>query len=199
MKILDVVQGTDEWKDARLGRPTSSCFHKILTPKTLKLAAGRRKYLHELVAEKLLRVPLDEAYSAYMERGSEMEDQARSYYEMQKGVDVLEVGFVTTDDGKVGASPDGLIEVEAGGLEIKIPAPTTHTGYLLDGIDAAYRCQIQGSMYVCEREWWDFLSYNPVIDSPIIRVYRDEGVITALKEALSQFCDEVDEAMEKVK
>jgi len=197
VKIIDCIQGSEEWKKARLGRPTASQFSRILTPKQMKLSATSVGYLHELVAERYLGMPLDPAFSEWIERGTAMESQARTYYEMQRDVQVREVGHVLTDDEKVGASPDGLVG-DDGGLEIKVPSAKVHIGYLLDGTDSLYKSQVQGCMWVCERKWWDVLSYNPTLQPVLMRVQRDEEYIEKLSAAVAEFCKRLEFAMERM-
>ena len=61
----------------------------------------------------------------------------------------------------VGASPDGLIG-EHGGLECKVPSAPWHLLYLAGGVvPSKYRGQVQGSLWVTGRAWWDFMSYHP--------------------------------------
>ena len=80
---------------------------------------------------------------------------------------------------EVGCSPDGLVG-EDGGIEGKCPNPATHPSYLelVDTPPSEYRWQVQGSMLVTGRPWWDFVSYHP--DFPdelqlhVVRVKRDE-------------------------
>jgi hypothetical protein len=55
-----------------------------------------------------------------MERGARMEEEAVAAFEFDRGIDTEVVGFVTTDDGLAGCSPDrfaGSDEV----VEIKCP------------------------------------------------------------------------------
>ncbi len=127
-----------------------------------------------------------------MERGIEMEAEARAWYAMAQDQDVEQVGFVWLDDRvQVGCSPDGLVG-EHGGLEIKCPAPHTHVGYLLEQkLPTDYIPQVQGSMWVCDRQWWDFLSYCPGIEPLVIRVERDEEYIDKLAGLLDKFLAEL--------
>lgn len=193
MKLVDVVQGTDEWIEARLGRPTSSQFDRILTPSKLGRSKSSDKYLYELLMEWLIGEPLDQGTSAFMERGSVDERQARAWYAFQHDADVTEVGLVTTDDGRIGCSPDGLIG-DSGGLEIKVPGARKFSEYL-GGLDPiAHRLQIQGGIWVCEKSWWDFLAYHHMPNVPNIelRFERDDRVISLLSEAVLEFCDKLE-------
>lgn len=189
MKVLHMQQGTPEWHQARLGIPTCSRLDEVLTPKTLKLSTSAGKYRNQLLAEWLVGYPLDfGGSSAFVDRGTEMEPEARAYYELQRDVEVETVGFMLRDDEMMGGSPDGLVG-DAGGLEIKCPALHTHIGYLLDPslLVATYQSQVQGYLYITGREWWDILSYNPDLPDVTVRITRDEAYIAALDVALAGF------------
>ena len=77
MKIHDMEQGTLEWMTIRIGIPTASRFDSLLTPKTRKPSGGRPRHRAELLAEWLLGQPLEWGTSAWMDRGTEMEGEAR--------------------------------------------------------------------------------------------------------------------------
>jgi hypothetical protein len=56
VKILNVIQGSAEWFDARCGKPTASRFSAIVTPTGKPTASKeRRAYMLELLAERLTR------------------------------------------------------------------------------------------------------------------------------------------------
>jgi putative phage-type endonuclease len=191
---LDMQQGSEEWRRVRMGKPTASEFHRILTPggKPSKSAEG---YLYSLLAELMLGRPLDAPSYPWMQRGHDLESDAALWYEMQCDVTTEIVGFCTTDDGTVGASPDRLVG-DDGQLELKCPSPETHVRYLLfpqKGVDAEYRVQVQGQLYVTKRAWCDVVSYHPDLPSVIVRVERDEEYIALLAEALTTFCAQLAE------
>lgn len=190
MKIHEVEQGTIEWMQARLGIPTASQFDRIITAKKLKPSSAQTKYRAELLAEWLLGQPLEWGTSAWMERGVDLESEARRYYELQEDADVRRVGFVTHENGLVGGSPDGLVG-DDGILEIKCPAAHTHVAYML-GEDPDYIGQVQGYMWLTERDWTDVLSYNPHLPPVINRVHRDEKYAEALVPELEKFTDRLE-------
>lgn len=188
MKIIDVAQGTPEWRAARCGIPTASCFDKIIRPSDGKLSASADKYLARLLAEWWTGQPIDDYVSPHMERGTELEGEARDWYSWDSGHDVQQVGFCTTDDGLVGCSPDGLVEPD-GGLELKTPGIETHMVYLLDPkkLVADYRCQVQGCLMVTGRKWWDLCSFSPILPNVRERIICDTDFIDAMRAAVDQF------------
>ena len=184
--IRGIDQGSPEWFDLRKGIPTASNFGKILSP-TGKPSTQDKAYMHKLVAESVIGI--QEGYTNdAMEKGIETEPLARAEYELDTGLTVEEVAIVYLDDKKeVSCSPDGLVG-EDGGLEIKCPLPHTHVKYLVEKkLPTEYIPQVQGSLYVTGRKWWDFVSYCEGLPTLRIRVERDEDYIKLLASALVKF------------
>lgn len=177
MKIIECEQGSPEWLEYRRGIPTSSEFKRIITPVKGELSSGADGYIFELIAEQYHLGSMDELSgpaTAAMRNGLIMEPEARKWYEFVNGCEVKQVGFVITNCGRFGCSPDGLV-VEDGGVEIKCPHGKTHVEYLLNKVlPSEYKCQVHGHMAVTGRAWWDFMSYCPGLPEFIIRVHRDE-------------------------
>lgn len=197
MKVHDVEQGSDAWKALRLGVVTGSAFDHILTPKTLKPAAGTAHF-NQLVAEILTGESQDDFDgTAFTARGTAMEDEARRWYAFDRGVTPVRVGFITRDDGRVGVSPDSLVG-DDGGLEIKCPSAKTHVGYALDHrtLVTAYRGQVQAALLVTGRKWWDLVSYNPDFEKVVVRCVPDEEYLAALRPALDDFLHRIDVAVD---
>lgn len=196
MIIHPAKQGTDEWVAARLGLPTASNFDRLIT-KTGKPSSAADKYLAQLVAEWFLGAPIDDYNSGAMERGNALEKQAVAKYEWDNDVTTEAVGLCTTDDGKIGASPDRLVG-NRGLLEIKCPLAVTHMEYLLYGTSDAYRIQQQGQLWVCERDWNDLFSFNPSMPTVRVRVERDEELIETMAEIVGSFVQRLDAAKVKL-
>jgi hypothetical protein len=186
MKFFPTEQGSLEWVLAKVGIPSSSNFDKIITPAKMQLSSQADKYAWRLIAEQLLNAPLDDYASAMMSRGNSMEIEARGYYELTEGVDIAPGGFAVRDDRKAGASPDGFVGND-GVIEIKCPSAEIHVGYLLDDKGIGYRAQVQGQLWVCEREWCDTLSYHPTLPKALVRQHRDEEFIGKLAAAIDLF------------
>ena len=183
MRINNHTQGSDEWLQSRLGKPTASNFGKLITP-TGKGSTSAEAYINELIAQRITG-ELPEFYTnSAMERGNELEPAAKDLYEFTTGFEVVEVGLCLHDEFECGASPDGLID-DDGGIEIKCPLPHTHVAYLRDGnMPLKYVPQIQGCLWITQREWWDFMSYHPSMEDLVVRVYRYEAYIKKLADAV---------------
>jgi hypothetical protein len=204
-------QGTDEWLAARLGIPTASEFHKIVSNGTGELSRSRsnkkemgdvaKKCAYRLVAETLLGRPLEEPPGNpwAMLRGKELEPLAIQQYSFTTDVEVRSVGFVTTDCGPIGCSPDGLIVGARGGLEVKCTLDENHMGILIDGPGDDYTPQVMGTLAICELEWWDLYAYHPELPPVTIRTYRDEPYIAKLNAALGEFLELRDAMLAKAR
>lgn len=198
MKILEFEQRSIEWHQARKGIPTASNFDRIITSEG-KQSKQRQKYLYELAGEKLGGI-VDESYQSFaMTRGIEMESEARALYELLHE-NVQQVGFCLSDCNRFGCSPDGLIG-ENGGVEIKCPLIHTHVEYLLnckEEMPTDYFQQVQGSIFVTGRAWWDFVSYYPGLPPLIIREEPNDVFQRLLKKELDLFCEELDALVKKM-
>ena len=200
MKIYECDQGSDEWKELHMGRPSASQFHRILTPAKGELAAGRWTYAFELVVERLLKETKHGLTGLYWpERGKLLEVDAVRHYEFVHSCRTAKVGFITPDHGLWGCSPDRLMVEEVGALELKCPSPEKHVEYFYQGPGKDYRCQVQGSLMITGFPWWDFMSYHPNLPDALYRFERDDEFIDKLHKALAQFCQEVDNIEKKVR
>lgn len=167
------------------GRPVA------YTEQTVKLSQSRTPYMHELLAEWLCGHELESFESEWMARGKELETQARAQYELDNGVMIQQVGLVKHDTLEVGCSPDGL--TENSGLELKCPKPHTHIKYLLaNKCPSEYYCQVQGGMWLCEREQWDFVSFHPELPMLRVTVERNEEFIKQMSDHIAQFIEEME-------
>lgn len=200
MKIIDCQQGTAEWLLARVGIPTASEFDNLVSPGKWEPRTGEtpKTYLARKLAEDWLGTPLLSSAGWAADQGSTLEKEAIPWYEFEFNVTVQRVGFVTTDDGRIGCSPDGLIG-EDNGLEVKCPEPPTHIKYLLAGeVPKDYLAQVHGGMFVTGRPRWTFLSYCRRFPALVLTVERDERIQTAIQEALEAFLERFDQARERL-
>jgi YqaJ-like recombinase protein len=146
--------------------------------------------MNRLLAEWVLGEPITtEVDTPWMEHGREFEEAAVKAFEFQTDLETSPVGFVTTDDGLIGCSPDRLVG-EIGTLELKCPAPNTHIGYLLStSVADDHRVQNQAQMWICEREKSWVSSYHPKLPPIILPIDRDEEFIEKLSASVRAFVD----------
>lgn len=200
MKLYRVEQGSVDWYRLRVGRPTSSNFHRIVTPKG-EPSKQAVKYLYRLVAERLLHESMDDeiGFVQWVARGKEQEPNAVAQFQFVNDVELEPGGFVTTDDGRIGASPDRLFKSHKEALEFKAPAPWTQLQYLLEGPGEDYRAQVQGQMLVGEFDAVHFYSFHPQMPPCHKVTLPDRHYIPVLRAALNSFCDILDATTERAR
>ena len=205
MKIVKMKRQSEDWLRARAGIPTASEFSNLVTP-LWKIRTGDMvaTYLHKKLAERWIGGHLPSTYGGgALEQGTLREPKAIRWYEHRTHRDLLPIPddqtwFATSDDGRMGCTPDGMLD-DGSGLEIKCPDLHTHCGYLLDGeLPEQYRAQVQGSMLVTGAKSWGFLSFCPKFPPLLLTVARDEKAMEALAAALQAFNDRLDEGFERL-
>lgn len=200
---MSAAQGTEEWALERCGRATASEFSSILAKGQGKT---RTAYLRRVVAERLTGKPMETyatgSWAKNLERGREQEPFARMAYESITGRLVEEVGFLKHATLMAGCSPDGLIGAD-GGAEIKSVIPTVQLETILSGgYPSEHKPQIQGSLWVTGRKWWDFCSYShdmpEHLQTYIFRVEPDADYILTLEAEVRVFLKEADALVERL-
>lgn len=190
----DLIQGSDEWLQARLGLFTASEIDRILTPK-LKIAdnAKTRAHLWELAAQRITQYVEPQYISDAMLRGHEDEILARGLYSAEYAP-VTEVGFVTNDKWgfTLGCSPDGLVG-DDGMIECKSRCQKYQVQSIVEEftgvarIPEEYWLQVQAQMLVTGRKWCDFISYSGGLPMQVVRVEGDQPTQDAIIDAASKF------------
>ena len=194
----DLVQGSEEWLRARVGRVTASRVADVIAKTKTGVSASRANYMAELVAERLTGEPAERYSNAAMSWGTEQEPQARNAYSFMRDVDVLQVGFIPHPQlAMSGASPDGLVG-EDGLVEIKCPNTANHIEALIgQPISSKYITQMQWQMACTERQWCDFASFDPRLPHEmrlfVQRVHREEPLIAELEREVATFLAELED------
>jgi putative phage-type endonuclease len=204
MNIIESCeQGSAEWLSLRLGKVTASKVSDVLSKGRGSAPSKMSEtYMIELIAEVLTGNSKPFFENDAMRWGTETEPQARAMYAVNNDfVDVKEVAFVEHNE-QIGISPDGLIG-EDGLLEIKCPNTTTQIKRALSNdYSADYKAQIQMQLWVTEREWCDFLSFDPRLDCEAgylqQRVFRDEEYIEEMKTKVYAFVEKMNEIIEQL-
>ena len=196
-----IEQRTDEWQQVRCGKITASRMAAVMNVlKNGTAGAERRKYIGELICERLTGEPTPHFQNAAMQHGTETEPLARQAYELETGNLVDEVGFYEHPTiPNAGASPDGLIG-DDGLIEIKAPETYTHIETLRTGeIKQDYLYQMQWQMECTGRKWCDFVSFDnrlpEKLQIKIIRVKRDDELIAKMKKQVEAVNSAVDDAV----
>lgn len=192
-----MIQGSEEWIAARLGRLTASRVNDAIAKTKSGWGASRANLQASLVAERLTGTAQDTFTNAAMQWGTATEPMARSAYEFFYDVTVEQVGFVEHPAiPMAGASPDGLVG-DDGLLELKCPNTATHIETLLSQtVPSKYIVQMQFQMACTGRQWCDFGSFDPRLPERmrlwVRRVPRDDGHIEQLEKLASEFLAEVE-------
>lgn len=180
--IKNIEQGTNEWLSLRLGVATASNFNKIITSKGEE-SDQLKGYALSLATDIFLINPEEGYKSESMIKGNILEPLARQAYQEETLEFVEQITMFKSDCGNFGYSPDGLVG-NNGLLETKNPDSKTHFKYIIENkVPSNYIPQLQGGLWVSEREWIDFVSYGHNFKEKqllIIRVYRDEKFISEL-------------------
>lgn len=144
-------------------------------------------------------VGLHDISNRAMQYGTDTEALARRTYAERMGYEVLEVGFVPLDGYEkfCGASADGIVRHESGGVELKCPYNIEHhmENLLLQSeedlaeLRPEYYWQIRLNMLVWDTQWWDFVSFCPFISPSkqlkVLRIKRDKEIDEEIKARIS--------------
>ncbi len=191
-------QRSSEWFQVRAGKITGSRFSHAMARKD---TAKYQDLISTLVAERTAGKYRDDGYvNSAMQWGMNHEDTARSWYASKYRRKVNEIGFVIHPKYQyIGVSPDGLVG-NNGLIEIKCPQ---HNNFLKVKesklIPSHYRWQVQGQLWVCGRDWTDFVCFYPPKDGVVIRMEADEDDFAALEERCCEINMEVDKRIRSQK
>ncbi len=160
MQIHNVEQKSPEWNKLRLEYPLTGSKAQSIGNQ----GKGLETLVYERLAAKYSSSEADKYSNEDLERGVELEPQAQSLYELETGNTIEKVGFVTNDKVSkyAGVSPDGI--VGNGLVEIKCFEDKKHFKMILEGdfeIESQHVWQMQMQMLICEKDWCDFIAYNP--------------------------------------
>ncbi len=183
MIIHNVGQRSAEWFKLRLGKVTGSNAHKLTTK------AKFETYYCELLAETITRSITEGHLTDAMQWGIDQEPFAAEWYIDKTKQDVSVCGFIEHDTMLAGCSPDLLVG-DNGMAQIKCPSSKNHLDYKFHGPDKEIMYQMQWEMFIAEREWNDFISYDPRFKGELVghtqRIYRDEKLIENLVDAAKE-------------
>lgn len=189
MNMTDAPQKSHAWLLDRLGCVTGSRFADVITMDKAgkKFLKARETAITEITLELLTGSPGAMWTSKATNWGNEHEPLARMAYEAATGAFCEEVNFIRHPKHmQVGCSPDGLIGARKG-YESKCPlTPTVHLDTLLNGMPEEHMAQVQGGMWCCECDEWDFVSFHPLFP-PQMQLYiqtikRDDAYIADMED-----------------
>lgn len=200
--VIECEQNTESWLRHRLGLPTASMFSTVMASgKAGAASKTRATYMRKLAGEIITGEPSESYQNSAMERGHVMEAEARNYYALMENVEPRQVGFVRNDIA--GCSPDALIG-DHGVLEIKTAQPNV----FIEHFERYYReqkcppehvAQLQGNLWVTQRQWIDLVIYWPKMPHFVIRCERNEPYIDNIAYEVKRFADELSALVEWVR
>ena len=188
----DIIQRTPEWIEIKRGKMSASNAETIIAN-----GKGLETYIYNLMAEYYSSAEKENYINADMQRGIDLEPEARLEFEFYTNLDVQEVGFIEYNEF-IGVSPDGLIG-DDGLIEIKCPNDSIYFKVLLsDNIKPEYIAQMQMQMYVTDRQYCYFVSYNPNFEKSLYikKINRDKEMIEKLKKGLERGIELIKEIKE---
>lgn len=207
--IYDGPQRDDEWHAQRRGIPTASKFSVIMAQgEDGEDSVTRAKLMNTMAGEIITGETASTFRNEDMDRGIEMEPEARAYYARTTFSSVIEVGFIkriiknplAEKPLVVGCSPDALVD-DDGGLEIKVSRadlliPILRKGAA--GLPTKHRAQCQGNMWVAGRAWWDLLIFCRGMPAAKFRIVREEVYIKKIRDAVEKFDYELDRLVKEI-
>jgi hypothetical protein len=166
--------------------------------------SAAKDYAFRLAVERITGKPLDGGFSTWaMQRGNELEPEARLLHEQRIGVMIEHAGFVISRCGRFGASADGLIAPE-GGSEYKcLVDPARMRQVIVEQDLSEFMDQMQGGMWITGRKWWHYGLYCPDLkeagkDLILHHVARDDEYIAALEADVLAFDRYVEHCKTKI-
>ena len=153
---------------------------------------------YEIIGNAICTQNSDDFQTFPMARGTECEPRARTFYQQTYLTEVKEVGFIESDCGNYGFSPDGLIG-ENGMMEIKTQCQKKHMYCKVFGFDEwlkKYKGQILLPMITKPNiKWCDCISYNEDFEDDdklyVYRYHRNEEEIEKAKVVLDYWVEEL--------
>lgn len=197
-----MIQGSDEWKNARLGKLTASKLKDVMARTKTGYSTSRKNYMMELICQRLSGKADESFISSAMQRGSDLEDEARNAYSFITGRDVEQCGLIDHPSiSGFAASPDGLVG-DDGLIEIKCPNTATHVEFLRNGTPKReYILQMHGQMLCTGRKWCDFVSYDDRLtglEYKCVRIDYDEDIGNEIITEVTAFLGELEKELNQI-
>ncbi len=118
-------------------------------------------YARELAMQRV-GIEIQDKFQSYeMERGIELEPDARAMFAERFGFDVSLPGFIIHPEFDfLGCTPDGVTE-QGHLIEIKCPLPRNHMAHIMGEMENQYFYQVLFQMMVTGADGCWFVSYHP--------------------------------------
>jgi len=186
------------------GALSPSGFAQMMTNDRSGKGLGKTalEYAARITLERM-GVIIPEPFSKALEWGIENEEKALAYYEHLHGMVTPTGRLIHPEINYIAGTPDGLIG-EDGIIEIKCPYnPMNHFANITENAQLKdYGYQIQGYMWITDRKWCDFVSFDLRFPESkrlhVVRIDRDDQIIDALAERAALINSIVEENLAKM-
>lgn len=173
-----LVQGSPAWHEFRSERIGGSDAAPIL---------GISPFLTRFQLWEIKKGLKKQYFSSAMQRGKELEPEARELFEKITGLQVFDSVLThKKNDWKIG-SFDGITLDFKQAVEIKCPGEYTHKMALEGIVPDYYYAQIQHLIDVADLEFMYYFSYHPDYHYALIKVQRNQQFIDMLHEEEVEF------------
>jgi len=206
MSNEELIQGSDSWFKARMGKVTASKLSDLMRKTKYGESTYKTRLRMELAIERITGKSASPNFmNQAMHDGVEREPDARKLFEAITGKEVALCGsFDHPEIVNTSASPDGLIRGEDAVLELKCPTHVTHAKNLLsDKMPKNYEYQVQWQIACTGSEYAYFASYHPDFPKDLrlkfVKVEKDVKLIAELEKAVREFDVEVEDLINKIK
>ena len=178
------IDTNNAWIEVRAGKFTASTANQFLADSRVKsepIGDSCKTLCHRVMAE---RKGWREERNPYMEfasirRGICLESTARKLAAEKLGAEIKECGFVESDDGWFGCSPDGFIEKDGkidALVEIKCPEPMNFYKQLMNAAKPEYQAQQQFAMNICDCPRSYFVLFCPEVSNQVYILKYTRGI-----------------------
>lgn len=188
------------WMDQRVGKFTSSRLGDLMTEgrgKDKFWGDTAMSYIYEKIAELITGIPHFKAESASLAWGNDNEAAAIEAYRAHTGNEVHHMGEVFIKFNELcGGSPDAYVG-DDGIAEAKCPYNSANhiKTFITREIPKPHIFQCQGNMLFSNRQWCDYISYDPRMPEGmqlvIIRMPRNEKICDSVLKRIDLAVDEI--------
>lgn len=194
----DIQQGSEEWHAIKWGK-IGGTLSKGLFVKSDTL-------LIEILSQRLEEFDFVESFTSdAMDRGNELEPEARKYLNEYTDLEFQEVGWLQSEENELlGISPDGITEDLKDGCEIKCLGRKKHLEVILSNeipLDYIHQC-VHYFTVNPKLEKLHFIAFRPEAPKHFIKVLTRDSLVnigTKAKPVIKNISDVCKESLNEAK
>lgn len=184
-------QGSEAWLASRRGVITGSRAKDARDFKRNGESSDKRNgYAMDTARERVGGTVPSVFQNAAMRVGHEEEPFAAIAYFAETGMQLEEVGFITTPDGKFGCSLDRRVLDAKAAIEIKtMVSSATLFRAVVDGDVSDYRDQCLFALWMLSLDWIDLCLWSPDLPKQlhVVHIARDENELQRFEDDMLAF------------